>query len=273
MTHDASVKTLDRPKHGIKKVFSDGFGLLTGVSPIGVFMTVKSIIFGLLLTASAALLMQSGCQVADGDENHPINKLLGKLIPENADASWNKLVTRLRSPDADKRREGVLMLQKKPYRNNPTTPELLQVVAQGDPDDTVRTLALEVLSLVDEQQTKLPEALTDRAVDPSAMVRDQVITLILKHSYPYGAAIAMDRLSNDTDTAVRSKAAMALKSYKESPVVATLITALRDEEFSVCYQARQSLVAITNVNFGDDPKAWRDWYEREKNSLPSPNLK
>jgi hypothetical protein len=223
----------------------------------------------LLIAAILGLLFQGGCQVAEGEQEHPINRLLAKIIPESPDVRWRKLAQHLRSPDADLRREGVLMLKKDKYRENVSTPELLQVIATGDPDTNVRCTALEVLALVDTDQVKLPEVLANRATDPAVAVREQVMALILKNGYAWAAPPAIDRLSNDSDAMVRGRAAMALKHYRNQPTIQALIAGLRDEEFSVCYHARQSLASVTGVNFGDDPQAWRNWYEQEKESFPA----
>lgn len=161
------------------------------------------------------------------------------------------------------------MLREKKYRENVSSLDLLQVIATGDPDANVRCTALEVLDLVDSEQVKLPEVLANRAADPAVSVRDQVMALVLKNGYPWAAPLAIERLSKDTDVTVRNRAAMALMHYPDQRAIPALIAALQDEEFSVCYHARQSLAAMTQVNFGDDPQAWRTWYEQEKNSFPA----
>lgn len=195
---------------------------------------------------------------AEQETESPAITLIRKLLPESPQQKRQKLMERLASSDADQRREGVLMLGDKESSQWDVTPRILSIMAQGDPNPQVRTAAVGVLSQLDRPE-ELMTTLAATARDDSPQVRRETLRALTHLDNPEVSAILRERLKKDPEATLRSEAAKQLKRFSQEEVVPALITALSDTEFSVLYEARHSLIAITGEDFGYDAGAWRDY--------------
>lgn len=194
--------------------------------------------------------------------------VIDALIPDSPSEQWEKLSNKLRSPDADIRRQGVLMLGEENFAGVEDVPELLAVMATGDPAAQVRATAVEVLSRVDTNSVKLQEVIEDRVTDHSPIVRLACVTALERYRHGWGAGLLIDRLNNDSETEIRATAASALKHYRNRRALGALVSAIGDINFQLAYEARNSLKEITGVDFEYDQQLWQQWIAENAESIP-----
>ncbi len=77
----------------------------------------------------------------------------------------------------------------------------------------------------------------------------------------------IQRLRHDTDRHARMAAARGLAAFPDAEVIATLIAALRDDDFAVVHQCEESLVRLTGVTHNTDVAAWEAWQEENAEQL------
>ena len=201
----------------------------------------------------------TGCNVTVSDEKHPVNSLLAGFLPKSRHQQWRSLVEKLSSPDADLRREGVVMLGTKTFVDMDETIELLTIVAKGDPDEHVRATAVSVLGRIRPDAEETADVVETMAKDRSAVVRRACVLAAKVEPRDWALPILQKRLVDDDDVAVRGHAASALGEYRDRRSVRSLIRALDDYEFEVTYQVRQSLMMLTGEDHGYDRQLWQEW--------------
>lgn len=72
------------------------------------------------------------------------------------------------------------------------------------------------------------------------------------------------RLLRDKEDYVRWNAAEALGKLMDIKAIEPLIFALKDEHMLVRKDAAKALSAITQIDLGEDPIKWNDWWEKNK---------
>ncbi len=158
-------------------------------------------------------------------------------------------------PDsADNRREGVVFLANKDFGLKEPYLKGYAMLLRTDDDPLVRSAAARALGKAGDVTylSNVVRALGDRSVQ----VR-------------WDATVALDNLVGDEavdplrrgairdeSADVRAACAKTLRNYRTKPVAQTLRQCLEDEEFSVQYQAHESLVGMTGKDFGYDILEW-----------------
>jgi len=220
------------------------------------FKAVLSVLVGILPVLVAAL--SGGCQVAHQDDPSPIAAIIQKLLPESSQQKRQKLMAKLGSPDADLRREGVLMLGEGEASGWQATPEILSIMALGDTEPQVRAAAVGVLVRIGEKE-RLPDVLAKASQDNSALVRLESVAGLSGGGDDSSMNLLLNLLNRDMESEIRSRAAEALGNFPNRRAVQALIAALDDDDFGVIYQAEQSLRKLTGQDFADDAGRWNEW--------------
>ncbi len=204
-------------------------------------------------------VLPGGCQVAQPDDPSPLSALIQKLFPESSQQKRQKLMARLGSPDADLRREGVLMLGEGEAAGWKATPEILAIMAIGDTEPQVRAASVGVLFRIGEKE-RLPDVLAKASQDVSALVRLESVAGLSQGGDDSSRNLLLNLLNRDTESEIRGRAAEALGNYPNRRAVQALIAALDDDDFGVIYHAQQSLRKLTGKDFADDARLWNEWF-------------
>lgn len=192
----------------------------------------------------------------------------------------------LQSTDPDERREAVAEVADSRSFGAPWAIEGFAAIAQLESDASARCIAIRALARTGSPkaaQTMIdllaarppPDApLTIRPADD--LTRGDA-TLALAELSTHAAADApwraaaqalfLDQLRSDRNRAVRIAAARGLGEYRDAPVVAALINALRDRDFAVVHAAEASLVRLTGETHQCDPTRWQAWANAHQDRL------
>ena len=158
-----------------------------------------------------------------------------------------------RSPDV--RRQGIYALVSHDYgRKNPYLPEYREL-AKSDEDFTVRAAAIRASNWARDRQA-VPIFIAALS-DANALVRWEAAKAL--SNIPDASAVDALRhaLSDPSESRnVRVAAADALRHYRNLDVAEDLAKTLAGKDFSVAWQARQSLVRITGKDLRYDQNAW-----------------
>ncbi|MBN1435457.1 MAG: HEAT repeat domain-containing protein [Sedimentisphaerales bacterium] len=222
----------------------------------------------MLVVLLASLSMLAGCASEMENTGDPFMDVLRAILPDSPSEQWQKLSAKLRSPDADIRRQGVLMLGQDSFAGVEDVSALLSVIGTGDPASSVRATAIEVLARIDTDGAQLQEVIEDRATDDSRTVRQACVVALGRYPYGWGSDVLIDRLNNDTETEVRATAASALKHYRDRRALSALVAATGDVDFQLAYEARNSLKTITGEDFEYDQQLWQQWLVANVDSIP-----
>lgn len=200
-----------------------------------------------------------GCQDVQVENNDsPMTQLIQKLLPESSATKQQKLLQSLGSPDADHRREGVLMLGTGEPASWDVTLEILALMSKGDPEPQVRAAAVQVHAKLDPGET-LSDVLSRAARDPSPLVRRECIEALRDRNDETSLDVLLTLLAEDSEDSLRAEAAAALVNYRYHKAVLALAAALDDDEFAVLYRSRQSLMKLTSKDFEYDRSEWENW--------------
>jgi hypothetical protein len=176
---------------------------------------------------------------------------------------------------ADQRRTGILRLVTD-YdfaRKDPYTKRYWQI-AQGDPDSLVRVAAVRAL---DRARSPSVTPIAIKALDdPNPLLRleaakalanvpdEKAIPALIRHLATTievrgeGGRPELQQESRD----VRIACADALRSFHTKDVAKALVDVLKEKEFDVSWQARQSLILMTGHDFRYDQGSWRDYLSK-----------
>jgi len=209
----------------------------------------------------AVLLAGPGCaiQPKPGDPANPLAALLARLLPKSTAAKRQELLNKLSSPDADLRRQGVVLLGQDKSADPDVAGKILTILAAGDVDPQVRAAAVEVHTRLNPDSPNLPELLAKAARDASPLVREEAIRALARRGDPDSLTLLAAILGQDPQENLRAAAAVALANYRSAKAIQSLINALDDEAFHVVYRARQSLQTLSGRDLGYDPAAWQDF--------------
>lgn len=214
-----------------------------------------------LIPTTAMILAVGGCgNSASTNKEQGVSPVVGmiqKLWP-GKEAQQKELWDKLVDKDADVRREGVYELGDKPASKWKNTPQMLSIIAQGDPDGQVRVSALAVLASLDEE-VWLPQVLQTSMGDIDNAVRAKTVEIFGDRQNDEHMKNLLVMLADDPEPSIRAAVATALGNYKGRQVIRALMEGLVDDNFSVNYRSRQSLVKITGQDFGYDDHAWLQW--------------
>lgn len=191
-----------------------------------------------------------------------------------------ELFRALQQDDADRRREAVCALARSPAVAQRWAVQAFGTIARTDPDPQVRCAAIQALGRSGDPLAVEPllMILNSRQHDgavaypPTDEVRWDA-TAVLCQLCGWGLVPDQHRqqakqtlmrlLSQDPNRHVRLEAARGLRYFQEDPkVLQSLIEALKDRDFGVCYEAEASLGSLTGRRFNYDAQAWQGWLER-----------
>ncbi|HTW93660.1 MAG TPA: HEAT repeat domain-containing protein [Tepidisphaeraceae bacterium] len=166
----------------------------------------------------------------------------------------------LDSSSADSRRWGIFRLGDESYfRQGAAERKLLAYDASTDSDFTVRAAAIRVLNRARARgHTDLFLAALH---DDEPLVRLEAVKALANIPDPAAEPDLVNTLQDENeDTDVRIAAADALRCYRTEDAAHALIAVLNDDDFSVAWQARQSLILMTAHDFRYDESAWLDYF-------------
>jgi HEAT repeats len=174
------------------------------------------------------------------------------------------------NPDRpDARREGVAAIVTRwSWGKLPRYPQIYQQIAQHDSDVTVRAMAIRALNICrDQSATKIFIA---GLQDQNEQIRLESAKALANVPDPDAIGVLIDVLTGSRETMttdghrtmvpeskdVRIAAADALRQYRKLDVARTLVGYLNEQDFSVAWQSRQSLIALTGQDLQYDQSAW-----------------
>jgi len=164
-----------------------------------------------------------------------------------------KLATDPQSPD--NRRVGLYKLVEYPFAQKPPYTTQYELMAQRDPDPTVRAAA--VRSCNRARDAHATGVFISALSDPNEMVRLEGAKGLANVPDP-AASEALVKLATDPDQNrdVRIASTDALKYYRSLQVGRALANLLTDRDYAVGWQARRSLCYLTHQDFRMDQGAW-----------------
>jgi hypothetical protein len=163
----------------------------------------------------------------------------------------------------DERREGILRLAERPYgRREPYTTRYQQI-AQYDTDWLVRATAIRMLNRA--RDTSASPVFIKALDDQNPVVRTEAAKALKNIPNP-DAVPALLKLVADPnqDRDVRIWSAAALGAYRTEPVARALVSQVDSRDFSVAWESRRSLIAITGQDLRYSPAAWNEFIDKEK---------
>jgi hypothetical protein len=158
----------------------------------------------------------------------------------------------------DQRREGINRLVQHNFgRREPYTTRYQQI-AQLDSDFLVRATAVRALNRArDDQSTHIFIAALK---DEHPIVRLEGAKALNNVPDPVAIPVLLQIVGDSTQGRdLRIAAAEALRHYRSLDVARSLINVLGERDFSVAWQARRSLVAMTGTDHRYDPAAWLNY--------------
>ena len=164
----------------------------------------------------------------------------------------------LARPDAtpDALRRAMFDLARRDFGRKPPYTEAYAKFAVGNKDPLVRASAVRALNL--SRDAASGPVLVGRLADPSPLVRLEAAKALgnvpTKDAGAPLLALAEDK---QQPADVRLAAVDALRRYDTTPVKEALARVLEADDFSLAWQARRSLVTLTQKDCGYDVDAWR----------------
>jgi len=234
-------------------------------------------VYAWLLSAAAAVLLSGGCKGPQAKERGSRDNIrvfstdVGLLL---RGTDLGDITDRITSDDADKRREGVLLLGKtrQVYRKAvfEKVVELLEEVAGGDPEPLVRSAA--ALSLYRILGKKALPILTTRMEDASPLVRSDCARLLCSlceeeedgEDEEKAVKKLLEHLENDSSIEVRTAIARELRSVDRDDVIYGLMQCLKTRYQKLQFAAGVSLAKLSGRDFSLDYDYWLEWYTDER---------
>ena len=162
--------------------------------------------------------------------------------------------------DADKRREGTLLLSNAPFGGDPKYIKLYRLRVEVEQDPLVLAVAIRALGKHGTPEDVL--LIMPHLQDENVQVRWEAAKGLQRLHNPIAVVPLLDVLrSPDEDSDVRLAAAIALGQYPEDRSFQGLVGALNARELSVNLGASASLETMTGQTLGLDAREWLAWYE------------
>jgi hypothetical protein len=155
----------------------------------------------------------------------------------------------------DKRRQAIMFFSKHEYGRREPYSKYYAEMARTDDHHIVRAMALRAMNRARmREEGALYAAMLE---DKHPLVRLEAAKALANMPEPTAVAGLVRRLQDPEESMdVRVAAADALRLYKTSEAAQALVRVLRDREFGVAWQARQSLRLMTGKDYRFDPVAW-----------------
>jgi len=163
--------------------------------------------------------------------------------------------------DPDLRRRGTLLLANAPFGGEPPYVAFYRAYAENDSDPLVKAVAIRALA---KHGTPDDAPLLARHLrHGSEQVRWEAAKGLQRLHNPVVTSDLLTVLRDQEENVdVRVAAAVALGQYPGDLPFQGLVGALLARELSVNIAARGSLVRITGVDQGSEPRPWLEWYAR-----------
>lgn len=162
---------------------------------------------------------------------------------------------KLYEANADHRRSGIIYLSdRSPGRQDPYLRQY-NIMARTDVDPLTRSMAIRALNRSRDKRA-IPvflAALEER----SELVRLEAAKALANNPDPSAIPALIRHLdAQDEVVDVRIACADALRLYRTPEVAQALVRTLRERNFGIAWQARQSLMLMTGKDFRYDTAAW-----------------
>jgi hypothetical protein len=129
--------------------------------------------------------------------------------------------------------------------------------AETAKDYTVRAAALRCLNRC--RATGYTPLFLHALQDDQVLVRLEAADALGNIPDPQAIHSLIDHAQSDVSPDVRISCAEALRNYHNSDAVVALVDLLDNRDFSVAWQARQSLELLTGQDYRYDARAWRGY--------------
>jgi hypothetical protein len=185
----------------------------------------------------------------------PFVKLSDYMSHDTPAAAARKMLDPSGTPDLH--REGALRLVDFRYAHNGASVLAYAHLARHGEDYTVRAAGLRALNRCRAKgyTSLFLEALSEE--DGPALLRLEAADCLSNIPDPNAISLLVVHVGTaETDSDVRVACADALRCYNTPEVMRALVDQLDGTDFSVAWQARQSLELITGQDFRYEPKAW-----------------
>ncbi|MEM8874127.1 MAG: HEAT repeat domain-containing protein [Planctomycetota bacterium] len=177
-----------------------------------------------------------------------------RVIERMRGTSAGDMARGLRSPNPADRRMALLDLASRDFGGQADYVTVYKGYAQSDPDPTVRAAAIRALNLtrsgepavfVSSLNADEPLVRLEAAKALSNLPDESAVQPLLK--------VAEDKME---DIDIRIAAADALKHYPQLDVARRLANLVGDNDFSIAWQAGQSLKYLTGMDYDYRPGQW-----------------
>jgi hypothetical protein len=166
---------------------------------------------------------------------------------------------------ADNRRNGIIdLVSEWDFARKPPYTTKYKIMAQNDPDFTVRAMAIRALNISrDSSATPIFISALD---DDEELIRLEAAKALANIPDPQ-AVTSLERIlqgrretsdgqSQDESLDVRIAAADALRHYPRLTVAQNLVACLNEREFGIAWQSHHSLTILTGHDLQYDQNAW-----------------
>jgi HEAT repeat protein len=164
--------------------------------------------------------------------------------------------------NADKRREGVVLLANSTFGGAAPYMEMYRTYVETDTDPLVRAAALTALGRhgTPEDALLIAPVLSFDETSHQHVRWCAALALQRLHNAEVVPELVRCTLNKEEVGEVREAACTALGQYKEDRVVQALLASLDARELAVNAAASQSLHMLTGQDWGLDVHAWGEWY-------------
>lgn len=179
--------------------------------------------------------------------------------------SWQQQIQSEDNPD--RRREGVLELMQQRVSKSDGAVRLFAKLAERDRDPTVRSAAVQALgeSANTTAVDPLARVLTK---EPNTQVRIDAAVALGKVRGPDAVRPLLSRLREDQVSEVQASCARSLGEYPYQGVVQALVAAMLNNDFSIVFEAQQSLEKLTGASF-QTSRSWQSWLDENGDPFAS----
>jgi hypothetical protein len=167
--------------------------------------------------------------------------------------------------DADKRREGIIMLSNAPFGGVEIYVKFFRDAVTNERDPIVKAAAIQALGRHGEPADAL--RIAPNLADSNQQVRWASAKALQRLHNPAVVPDLLRSLASESESQdVRIAAAVALGQYPEDRVFQGLVGALNARELAINAAAEQSLHLLTGMSFDMSAPDWLAWYNREVSS-------